>query len=43
MRLLAASHLPFQFIEHPEFHDVIHFSCLVPTHPEIPSVKVMQT
>lgn len=41
-RLLAVSRLPFQFIEHPEFHDVIHFSRLAPTRPEIPSAKVMR-
>lgn len=36
------SRLPFQFIEHPEFHDVIHFARLAPGRPTIPSSKTIR-
>jgi hypothetical protein len=37
------SRLPFQFIEHPEFHDVIHFARLAPGRPGIPSSRTIRT
>ncbi|EED14180.1 conserved hypothetical protein [Talaromyces stipitatus ATCC 10500] len=43
LRLLAISRLPFQFIEHPEFHEVISLSRLAPIHPVIPSAKTIRS
>jgi hypothetical protein len=43
MKLLAVSHLPFRFIDHPEFHDVIHYAQAAPKRPEIPSAKTMRS
>lgn len=36
------SHLPFLFLEHPEFRDLISYARLAPSMPEIPSAKAMR-
>jgi hypothetical protein len=36
------SRLPFQFIEHPEFHDLISFARLAPQRPNIPTAKTIR-
>ena len=36
------SRLPFQFIEHPEFHDLISFTRLAPQRPHIPTTKTIR-
>jgi hypothetical protein len=36
------SRLPFQFIEHPEFHDLISFARLAPQRPHIPTAKTIR-
>lgn len=43
LKLLTISRLPFQFIEHPEFHDVISYARCAPSRPEIPSSKTIRT
>ncbi|KAJ5742625.1 uncharacterized protein N7511_011357 [Penicillium nucicola] len=42
LRLLALSRLPFQFIEHPEFHELISFAHLAPQRPNIPTAKTIR-
>lgn len=42
LKLLTVSRLPFQFIEHPEFHDVISFARLASQSPTIPSSKTIR-
>jgi hypothetical protein len=37
------SHLPFLFLEHEEFYDLISYARLAPTTPTIPSRKVIRT
>lgn len=37
------SHLPFLFLEHQEFHDLISYARIAPTAPIIPSRKVICT
>lgn len=37
------SHLPFLFLEHQEFYDLISYARLAPTTPTIPSRKVIRT
>jgi len=41
-KLLTVSHLPFLFLEHTEFRDLISYARLAPSMPEIPSAKVMR-
>jgi hypothetical protein len=41
-QLLTVSHLPFLFLEHVEFRDLISYARLAPSMPEIPSAKVMR-
>lgn len=41
--MITLSRLPFQFIEHPEFRDVITFARLAPTQPHIPSAKTIRS
>ena len=43
MKLLSLSRLPFRFIEHAEFRDVIAYARLAPTQPQIPSAKTMRS
>lgn len=41
--MLSLSRLPFQFIEHREFREVIAFARLAPTQPQIPSAITMRS
>ena len=41
-KLLTVSHLPFLFLEHPEFRDLLSYVRLAPSMPEVPSAKVMR-
>ncbi|CAP79491.1 Pc19g00750 [Penicillium rubens Wisconsin 54-1255] len=43
LKLLSPSRLPFRFIEHAEFRDVIAYARLAPTQPQIPSAKTMRS
>ncbi|CAP94930.1 hypothetical protein N7489_004599 [Penicillium chrysogenum] len=43
LKLLCLSRLPFRFIEHAEFRDVIAYARLAPTQPQIPSAKTMRS
>lgn len=40
---MTVSHLPFLFLEHQEFYDLISYARLAPTTPTIPSRKVIRT
>lgn len=42
LNLITVSHLPFLFVEHQEFHDLISYARLAPTLPNIPSRKVIR-
>ncbi|OQD73541.1 hypothetical protein PENANT_c201G08001 [Penicillium antarcticum] len=41
-KLLNVSHLPFLFLEHPEFRDLLSYVRLAPSMPEVPSAKAMR-
>jgi hypothetical protein len=43
LKLLFLSRLPFRFIEHSEFRDVIAYARLAPIQPQIPSAKTMRS
>ena len=43
LNLVTVSHLPFLFLEHQEFYDLISYARLAPTTPTIPSRKVIRT
>lgn len=43
LKLLTTSCLPFQFVEHPEFHDVISYARCASSRPDIPSSKTVRT
>ncbi|KAB8067763.1 hypothetical protein BDV29DRAFT_185613 [Aspergillus leporis] len=42
VKLLIISYLPFLFLEHPKFRDLISYARLALLIPEIPSAKVMR-
>ena len=42
IKFLTISRLPFQLIEHPEFHGLIEMARLAPSCPEIPSAKTIR-
>lgn len=42
MNLITVSHLPFLFVEHQEFHDLLSYAQLAPTPPSVPSRKVIR-
>lgn len=42
LNLITVSHLPFLFVEHQEFHDLISYARLAPTLPSVPSRKVIR-
>lgn len=39
---ITASRLPFQLVEHPEFHALIEMAWLAPSFPEIPSAYTVR-
>ncbi|KAJ5767427.1 hypothetical protein N7533_000010, partial [Penicillium manginii] len=39
LNLITVSHLPFLFVEHQEFHDLLSYTRLAPTLPSVPSRK----
>ncbi|OQD75278.1 hypothetical protein PENANT_c155G02862 [Penicillium antarcticum] len=43
LTLLAVSRLPFRFIDHPEFHNVIHYARLSKQPLSIPSAKTIRS
>ncbi|KAJ5337448.1 uncharacterized protein N7506_005470 [Penicillium brevicompactum] len=43
LKLLSLSGLPFRFIEHADFRDVIAYARLAPIQPQIPSAKTMRS
>lgn len=42
LNLITVSHLPFLFLEHQEFADVIKYARLAPTTPAIPSRRTIR-
>ncbi|KAJ5742120.1 hypothetical protein N7533_011529 [Penicillium manginii] len=42
LNLITVSHLPFLFVEHQEFHDLLSYARLAPTLPSVPSRKVIR-
>jgi hypothetical protein len=43
LQLLTLSRLPFQFIEHPQFREIISFARLAPIQPQIPSAVTIRS
>ncbi|OQD74460.1 hypothetical protein PENANT_c174G02644 [Penicillium antarcticum] len=42
LNLITVSHLPFLFVEHQEFHDLLSYARLAPIPPSVPSRKVIR-
>ncbi|KAJ6038667.1 hypothetical protein N7460_007384 [Penicillium canescens] len=42
LNLITTSQLPFRFLEHQEFHDILSYARLAPTPPSVPSRKVIR-
>ncbi|KAJ6096882.1 hypothetical protein N7486_007628 [Penicillium sp. IBT 16267x] len=42
LNLITTSQLPFRFLEHQEFHDLLSYARLAPTPPSVPSRKTLQ-